>query len=524
MTVNAPSGTVEGDGYDLFDPKPSTDGPTPLVNSIFIEIQDLPHRVVPGFDQPAFKPDIAENPGHYLVTGDYNGIIPILDVEVVPRSGRRRPAGHRPRAAHLPHGGRGRRVQHVRRHRRPLPDDRFTLFVNDEGIIDFAGNILDCETNADEPHDSPPGPGEPDVLGVDGVPTGDGLPGGDFFARFTVDTRPELAVWAAGTAFLDINGNTIWDPDNPDFTNRDITYMMGFTSDDLFAGKFATDDGDGGCVDDGFDKLGAYGRVGTTTFRWLIDTDNDGVPTSSSSIRPTSTACRWRATSASDLRATKWACSRARPGGSTRTTTSRSIRSHGHWPAAAVTPIVGDFDGDGLDDLGTWTDDTFSFDLSSINSAGRRPAGQPGHRRHDREAVPVRLCRSGRAARRCRHEPGRHRGRGPVDAGPRRHRAARPGRMVLPDLGRHAERYAAQRTGEPGSDDHRLERPDARSVSRQSGHCTDWRTIRPAASWSIRCSPTRTSSASSRCRSATTSPCSSATSSPCRWSATSTRR
>ncbi len=379
VTVNAPSGSID-DVYNLFDPKPSTDGPTPLVNSIFIEIQDFPIRdlVLPGiFDQPAFKPDIAENPGHYLVTGDYNGIFPILDVVVELD----------PVVDGQPATG---RVQLVFRREgpdgvfdtsddigAPLPDDRFTLFVNDDGIVDFAGNKLDGESNADEPHDSPPPSADfPDVLGVDGVPTGDGVPGGDFFARFTVDSRPELGVWAAGSAFLDINGNTIWDPDNLDFTNRDITHVFGYVSDDLFAGRFSADDGEGGFLDDGFDKLGAYGRVGTTTFRWLIDTDNDGVPDieqlDPANVNGLPVAGNFAVGIPGDevglYTGTTWFFD---------TNHDYQVDTSLPWGIAG-SPIVGDFDGDGLDDLATWSNDVFSFDLSTINSAGGGLPGNPG--------------------------------------------------------------------------------------------------------------------------------------------------
>src|SRR5207249_1687424 len=34
--------------YDLFDPKPSTDGPTPAVNSLVIDFRDLPNRTAAG--------------------------------------------------------------------------------------------------------------------------------------------------------------------------------------------------------------------------------------------------------------------------------------------------------------------------------------------------------------------------------------------------------------------------------------------------------------------------------------------
>jgi hypothetical protein len=66
------------------------------------------------------------------------------------------------------------------------------------------------------------------------------VPGEDFFARFTVDSRPEVATYAAGSVWADTNGNTFFDPNNLDYTNRDIVYNYGFTSDDLFVGNFVT--------------------------------------------------------------------------------------------------------------------------------------------------------------------------------------------------------------------------------------------------------------------------------------------
>ena len=108
----------------------------------------------------------------------------------------------------------------------PLPDDRFTLTVSDPSWT-TVGNALDGESNAIEPQEDPL------------FPTGDGVPGGDFVARFTVDSRPEIGVWAAGSVWVDTNGNFSFDPDNLDFTNRDITYVLAFTSDNVFAGNFA---------------------------------------------------------------------------------------------------------------------------------------------------------------------------------------------------------------------------------------------------------------------------------------------
>ena len=65
----------------------------------------------------------------------------------------------------------------------PLPDDRFTLTISDS-ISDVAGNRLDGESGADEPHENPT------------FPSGDGVHGGDFVARFTIDSRPEVGTWA----------------------------------------------------------------------------------------------------------------------------------------------------------------------------------------------------------------------------------------------------------------------------------------------------------------------------------------
>ena len=62
---------------------------------------------------------------------------------------------------------------------KPLPDDRYTLTVKDN-VADPAGNKLDGESNAIEPNGAPT------------FPSGDGQPGGNFVARFTVDSRPEI--------------------------------------------------------------------------------------------------------------------------------------------------------------------------------------------------------------------------------------------------------------------------------------------------------------------------------------------
>ena len=157
---------------------------------------------------------IAEHPGHYILIGDANGVIPISDVDWIPDPDP--PAHGDPAYGTI-----------VLSFVSPLPDDRFLLRISD-ALVDPVGNHLDGESNSRQP------------LEVPQFPTGDGVPGGNFLGRFTVDSRPEVGAWAGGSIFVDTNGNFSFDPDNLDFTNRDITYTLPghFTSDDVFAGNF----------------------------------------------------------------------------------------------------------------------------------------------------------------------------------------------------------------------------------------------------------------------------------------------
>ena len=126
---------------------------------------------------------------------------------------------------------------------KPLPDDRFTLTVRDN-LIDPADNKLDGESNAIEQGESPL------------FPSGDTQPGGNFVARFTIDSRAEIAAYIPQQITVDINGNFIWDPGTVpvggDATNVDLAFTMqvrnaagvapgGFGTHDLvFAGRFFT--------------------------------------------------------------------------------------------------------------------------------------------------------------------------------------------------------------------------------------------------------------------------------------------
>lgn len=219
--------------YDLFDPKPMMTGPTPLVSSLRIAVLDQPNRVdsvlaINDFLYEAIKADIAASPGNYLLVGDRVGVVPIQSVTVT----------NDPRV-----GGAPATASIVLNFFTPLPDDRYTLTVRDN-LVDPVNNRLDAESNAAEPSGTPL------------FSTGDGVPGGSFAARFTVDSRAEIASVIPQQINIDINGNTVWDPGSVpvggDAVNVDLTFTMqvadpltgahapgGFGVHDLaFAGKF----------------------------------------------------------------------------------------------------------------------------------------------------------------------------------------------------------------------------------------------------------------------------------------------
>lgn len=346
VEVNEP-----GNSYNLFDPKPSVDGPTPAVHSLIISVSDLPNRITDFLYDALQAPgmDPAVDPGNYLLVGDNNGTIPIFGVTFTTDPAL---SDGSPAEGYITLNFDNPGTLFIE----TLPDDRYTLTIKDS-IVDPAGNALDGESNATQPLDGPT------------FPSGDGQPGGDFVARFTVDTRAELGVWAAGSIYIDTNGNFVLDPvgkDN-DTTNEDITYVLGFTSDNIFAGNFATPTGDPSPPADGFDKIAAYGRFGGV-YRWLIDTDNDGV----ADIGLTNPIAIDGLPAAGDF------------DGDPNNGDGVVLKAGNTWfidlngnlvieageelPGNDMVgkPIVGDFDGDGMDDLGAWADNKFSLNLSSM--------------------------------------------------------------------------------------------------------------------------------------------------------------
>jgi|GEM_PF-1656499 len=226
----------------VFAPKPQA-GPTPRVDAIQVTFRDFrPAGLPPVFDVAGVDLTLALDPGNYAVRGDHTGRVLITSVTLISSA-----AGV---------------VTVQLNFDEPLPDDRYTLEIS-EDISDPAGNLLDGDSRASEPG-----------LAAQLLPSGNQIPGGDFSGRFTVDSRPEIAVYSQASVYVDINGNFVFDPegDDNDATNRDFVYQFGLISDGLFAGNFSAVGG----AASGFDKLGAYGFF-AGSYSFVIDTNDDGV-------------------------------------------------------------------------------------------------------------------------------------------------------------------------------------------------------------------------------------------------------
>jgi hypothetical protein len=356
ITDNSLTQTDES-AYNLFVPKP-TEGPTPLVPSLAVHFVDNPARA-PGALYPALDPALFNGPagkkpalGLFAVVGDLVGTVPIRDVVLTNDP----VVQGQPATATVTiffdlsspafAGG--------------LPDDRYTLTIRD-GLSDPSGAKLDGESNAAQPKSDPL------------LPSGDGHAGGDFVARFTVDSRPEIGTFGTGKSFLDLDGNGTWDPQGSgDTVHHDNNFTFGLATDTLFAGNFAAGNP---LTANGYDKLGAYGKVGGQ-YRFLLDLTGDGqpdlmvVPTLQINGLPVAGdfAPNHPGQEIGLLGSNTWYLD---------TNGNNNLDSGDLTVTNGVVglPIVGDFDGDGKVDLGAYdaTANTFSFDLAN-NGYGQRDA------------------------------------------------------------------------------------------------------------------------------------------------------
>ncbi|MCC9609172.1 Ig-like domain-containing protein [Blastopirellula sp. JC732] len=285
-----------------------------------------------GFLYPAISDATALQAGTFQLIGDANGLIPIKSITIT----------------HDTTAGSVARSTVTLEFFEALPDDRYTLKIADS-LTDPAGNMLDGESNAAEPQDDP------------SFATGNGVAGGSFLARFTIDSHPEIGVTSYGTTLIDINGNFMVDTENSDDTNEDLTFAIGFSTDDVFAGQFTPS---AGSVADGFDRLAVYGKV-NGKFRFQFDFDNDGAPDATviQNIQvnglPVAGNFDGNADNGDEVgvyvgeTGTFWI----------DTNHDNQIDTPIYTQLVGK-PIVGDWDGDGFDDLGVWRDDKFFLDLT----------------------------------------------------------------------------------------------------------------------------------------------------------------
>ncbi|MCG8650173.1 MAG: dockerin type I domain-containing protein [Pirellulales bacterium] len=332
--------------FNLFNLKPDTPQPTPRVDSLTISVQDLPSRVA-AFLYPALSnvPPLAP----LVLSGDHSGPIAISSV-----------------LFNATNNGPGVATgEIVLTFDSPLPDDRYTLTLSDN-VIDPAGNRLDGENNAVEP------------VGTPFFPTGDGIPGGDFVARFTVDSRPEIATWSQGVVYADINGNFVFDPEGQDndATNRDFVFNFGEITDAYFAGNFSQN-----ATSSGFDKVGAYGLV-NGVYQFFLDTDDDGigdlVPSMAFQINAIPVAGNFFNSAADDAAVAAGQRPRDEIGAYDGEFWYLDVDGNNQIDANEQfatdlrgIPVVGDFNGDGFDDLAVYDNETgeFTFDLDRDGDA-----------------------------------------------------------------------------------------------------------------------------------------------------------
>lgn len=377
----APQGPVTAiNSYNLFTQKSAAGAiaPTPYVNGLAINIRDLPNRAAaflynaiqnPATAAPIITPvtsvapnagavaiaaanaainaipagAVALNPADFKVVGDATGAAPILSAYFVPVTV----------MAGAPATGYVVLTFRSLAAGASLPDDRYSLVISDN-LVDPANNKLDGENN-----------------GVNAL-TGNSQPGGAFNAKFTVDSRPEAATFGQGGVFVDINQNWKFDPDNTDATNRDLVFNIGIDTDFIFAGQFSA-----GAATNGYDRLGAYGLSGGA-YRWILDTTDNGVG-DTVVAQPTGFAVNGitftgngvpfagnftGAVTSSDEVAffdgVNWFLD-------TNHNNAIDVNDTAFAGTMQGLPFAGDFDGDGLTDLGTHfaSTNTFQFDFGN---------------------------------------------------------------------------------------------------------------------------------------------------------------
>ena len=346
-------------GFDLFDATFSQ-GPTPPITSLTVHLEDGPSRTLDGL-AVALDAENAAKPEHYSLVGKLSGPVAIHDVTVTNLT----PATNQPAAATI-------KLSFAD----TLPDDHYTLSISNS-VTDSAGNHLQPNSGT---HSTSNG----------------------YLASFQVDSRPEVGVVvrdssgdvhlssvaaeSSETVIIDLNGNFQRDGVGPQDVYQDVALEISNSSDQIFVGQF-TDH----FAADGFDRLGAYGRVNghstqqgfgryDTPFRWALDLDNDGTADfekiADLQIDGVPIAGNFNSHRAGDevglFTQHRWYLDTDGSNDIETTDTVLGTNMRGK-------PIVGDFDGDGKDDLATLlfeqsqysSRSIFLFDLTTANDGSR---------------------------------------------------------------------------------------------------------------------------------------------------------
>ena len=313
--------TYTNTGQDVFA-RALKRAPNGQATAIDIVFTDAATRSGPFSNLPALNNILAHETSNYQLSGQTTGVDPITAVYFTDETQA---------------GGPGTTDIQLT-FANPLVDDVHTLSIFDT-LMNDAGNKLDGEVTAAS--------GGTDTIVL---PSGNGVPGGNFVATFAVQANTELAVaMTQGVQFFNLQ--------TVGMAGTTMTSPFGNPSDILFTGNFANPTTG---LADGFSKLAAYGED-NGQFRFLFQSDNGGPTTSvvpPLQIPALPVAGNFDGNASNGAEVGLYT-------GSDWYLFSHDFSSYEVIPwSHPGLPVVGDFDGDGLPDLATWSDGAFYVALS----------------------------------------------------------------------------------------------------------------------------------------------------------------